>query len=222
MKENKFANLFPLGVHHHILRTNNPVNMFFEEVLPHYKDPNSFATAVEDKRLRLRPRELLGLCLMSIHAGAVTGVKWAPGTDPMGRDGLIMRVDETEHVKNYRSGLIIEQVFIPPHDKRDLTQAIIESIELKSSRGHAYTDKMNLVVLVGKAGDFDVTKLIPVSAKTEFGACYLFAMKEPMPFNYYAATLKAPDDPMEYYSITFDASNKSASIMPKGRFVPIG
>jgi hypothetical protein len=221
MEENKFTNLFPLGVHHRILRSNNPVNVFFEEVLPHYKDQKSFATAVEDKRLRLRPRELLGLCLMSIQASAVTGVKWAPGTDPMGRDGLIMRVDETEHVKSFRGGLIIEQVFIPAHDKRDLTRAIIESIELKSSRGRAYTDKINLVVLVGKVGDFDVTQILPVSAKSEFGACYLFAMKEPMPFTYYAATLKAPDDPLEYYSIIFDASNKSASIMPKGRFIPI-
>lgn len=215
-----FKNIRSLGVRHKIIKSPSLHRVFFDFVLPKYEDTKSFISSRPYTEINLRPVELLGLCIASALASYLTGIRWTPASDPLGYDGSIIRLDQIEHVKKKRSGMLFEQTFIPD-DNEEITQSIINSIDRKLSKGVNYTENINLLILSEKNGEVDQTRLINYVQASNLEYCSIFFMQEPRPFKFNGAILKSPADELGIYHVNFNSSDEGVETFQSKSFIPI-
>ncbi len=186
-------NIKKLGIPEPILITKSVEKTFTKILLEGYKynPKNYLSSGREIPHLKIRPRELLGLCIMSHLGNYLTGENWLPATDPWGRDGSI--IVERDGI---RVGMVIEQVYVGSHSKGDLTKNVLQAIKKKEDRGKSYTDDVNLVVFVDTHGELEVEMIAKRIQNSPFGAIYLFGLADPKDFLYFAAILKSPSEPL--------------------------
>lgn len=181
---------------------------FTKILLAGYNYEDYLSNGREIPHLKIRPRELLGLCIMSYLASHLTGEEWLPATDPWGRDGSVAVERDGITV-----AMITEQVYVGSHSRGDLTENVLKAISKKELRGKSYTDDVNLVVFVDRYGELDVKKIAKEIQESPFGAIYLFGLADPKDFLYFAATLKSPTDPLGSVMIKVDHKTGKSTVL---------
>lgn len=215
-----YTNIRPLGVIHRINKYESCERAFCELFIPNFTNLKSLRSGPNIPIINLRPREVLGLCLMCHKANQITDNNWTIATDPLGQDGAIVRKDDSVDKKGNKRGLIIEQVYIP-NNETPFIKEFENALNKKLEKGEDYVKNLNLLILSEYGEKEDFNKIIPLAQKSNFKSVYFFVLRNPIPYMFESATLKSPADPLEYYSIGINPLDGSSRIIPKGYFKSI-
>jgi|SRR3989344_2043567 len=215
-----YFNIRSLGVTYRINKYESCERAFCELFIPNFKDLKSLRSGSNIPIINLRPREVLGLCLMCYQANQLTDNNWTIATDPLGQDGAIVRKDDSVDKKGNKRGLIIEQVYILNNDAPFIKE-FENALDKKLEKGDDYVKNLNLLILSEYGEKEDFSKMIPLVQKSSFESVYFFVLRDPIPYMFESATLKSPADPLEYYHIGINPLDGSSRIIPKGYFKPI-
>ncbi len=152
-------------------------NAYLDAIEPYIGDKRLFVSGPMHKTLGLRARELFGLILIAHVHNYLTGGKWVPGTDPLGHDGVIMRIDDP---RIRGSGRAYEQVFVPEVDPKEpdqtIEEGVLKAIERKADRGEAYRANTDLIVFVNRSGNIgDLRALADAAGQLGYEAVYMIA-----------------------------------------------
>jgi hypothetical protein len=150
---------------------------YLDTIEPYIGDKRFFVSGPEHKTLKLRPRELFGLIVMAYVLHFLAGGQWVPGTDPLGHDGVVMRIDNP---KTKGEGRAYEQVFVPEMDSKvphqSIEYGVLNAIKSKADKGEGYRSNTDLIVFVNRAGDIgDLRALADAAGQLGYDAVYMIA-----------------------------------------------
>jgi hypothetical protein len=200
------SNIQSLDVKEPILIARSLELTFTKILLGGYTYQNYLLNGRNIPHLKIRPRELLGLCVLSYLGKHLTNETWLPATDPWGKDGAIV----TD--RGGLTGLIIEQTYVSAYSKGDLTTEVIKAIRKKENRGKPYAEGINLVIFVDRDGELSLRNVAPLVQKSYFGAIYLFGLADPKKFEYYVGIIKSPSEPLGGYRVSVDHRSGKATV----------
>ena len=156
---------------------NSIENAYLDAIEPYIGDKRFFISGPEHKALKLRGREIFGLIIIAHVLEHEAGGKWIPGTDPLGHDGVIIRIDDP---KTRGEGRAYEQVFVPEFNPKapnqTIEEGVIAAIKSKADRGEEYRASTDLIVFVNRSGSIgDLRKLADAAGKLGYEAVYMIA-----------------------------------------------
>lgn len=119
---------------------------FVGNFLPNFNGKLSSGRKIKD--IDLLPRELLGLMVASVPINISYNEPYTVGQENyLGLDGVIVRQDIDKQKHSPRPGLFFEQVYVLPGERTTFLSRLQQSLNKKISRGHQYTDNVNLIIL---------------------------------------------------------------------------
>ena len=150
---------------------------YLDAIEPYIGDKKFFISGPEHKTLKLRGREIFGLVVVAHVLHFLVGGEWVPGTDPLGHDGVVMRVDDP---KTRGEGRAYEQVFVPDvtskNPYKSIEEGVLGAIERKADKGESYRANTDLIVFVNRTGTIgDLRALADAAGQLGYETIYLIA-----------------------------------------------
>lgn len=160
---------------------------------------------------KLRPREILGLIILSKVVSYRTKYEWRIGTDPDMGDGTIVLVESEQKA----SGIPIEQVYVCARnsDGISLADAALAELQKKESKGLQYTADRSLLILFNDTGQMDIDKFCAGLTGRTYSDIALIGQLNPNTFEYYCGIVNnegSTDD----YIVTIEQRTGSAVVKP--------
>ena len=162
----------------------NPVEAFRGILLPAISnDQKWFDNGREAKELKLRPRELLGLIILSHVERKRTGLNWDIATDHSYGDGTVV-VAEGDHKG---SGIAVEQVSVTARNAtgKTLADSVLKAIHEKESVSGDYPIDRSLLVFVNESGYMDIERVLNSTSKSPFMDVCIIGFLDPRIFHFY-------------------------------------
>jgi hypothetical protein len=158
---------------------------------------------------------------MSYLGNHLTQQKWTLGLDPFDYDGVIIPEDDSKLETQWKRGLVVEQTYMIHREGVDFVEAFRKSVAEKVSKGRSYAKNLNLLVLSEYGRKEELSSVISIAQESIFESVYLFVLKMPVPYKFFAAILKSPADPLQFCEISINPANGSAKVIPRGSFRPV-
>lgn len=135
--------------------------VIISDLLPNLRAP--LRTGRQIEKWGLLPRELLGLIVTSSFLGALEKVPYSIAVcKPQYFDGVIFKNVSTVKNKAPRTGLIFEQVYVPPPvkgDERSIGVRLMGAMKKKLAYGAQYAKNINLIILARERADNEFTRM---------------------------------------------------------------
>lgn len=180
----------------------------------------------KDPESGLRPREVLGLAIMSNVARFLSGDEWTPGylvnadgkelPEDVAHDGVILctsgpRKNAMMHFEQTMATLRARNA--TPHD---IEAAVLKEVGRKSGRGDQYVEGMALIIQVDYIGELgDLRKLAADVSSSSYKAIYLIALASEKLKDFVCVILKSPGDTLGPVSVNFNRSNGKPDVARK-------
>ena len=200
-----------LGVRKQIVAIE-PSVAFMKLLLPVViRNPENWIDAGRDiSDSRLRPREILGLIILSKVVSYRTNKDWKIGTDHDMGDGTIVLQEG-----NQVSGIPIEQVYVNSRNAegKTLTDAAIAVYQNKEAKGAEYTADRSLLIFINETGEMEIDKFCASVTDRTFTDIAVIGQLDPTKFKFYCGIVNADNDTDDYI-VTVDEQTGSLSIVP--------
>lgn len=160
---------------------------------------NAMRTGREWKRIKLRPREAVGLFLVFAVGQFIDPDNiWTVGSDPESQDGVVVCVNGEKE----GDAVAVEQVYVPNLEIGEISDLIKRRIEQKTSLGSEYAKDRHLVIFCDKSGSLDLSKVSEFLEDQEsFMSYWIIARVDAPNWNYLVATPKTSGDPRQAYKV---------------------
>ena len=173
--------------------------------------------------LSLKPREVLGLFILSCVVRSISGKNWRPGLEPYKGDGTIVNLESGD--KQGYDAAFIEQVYVYFHNRvgeltsSEIVSEIGKQIKKKSEKGGEYTKNRHLLIFLDVTGGLDYQKVKSYLSgiNNRFDSYWLFAKSEKIGHEYYVFCLEASVDQPAAYKLVFSDDFRNYKVELLGR-----
>lgn len=189
--------------------SKSPEALLDQVIIPNIlKDPNALYSSEKLPIIDLSLREILGLVLVSFVFQNMSGKKLLPASNPDGRDGYLVWLEERDSV-----GIPFEQVFVTKFESEGLESAIVQAVKNKSAKGVQYAKDYGLIVFSSKKGEVQTPRLRKNISFTPFESVWWISRTDKKDLKYFVSLLKSNGgDPLGDYIVLIEPEKKTVTV----------
>lgn len=158
---------------------------------------------------KLRPREILGLIVLSVVISHRTKLEWKVGTDHDMGDGTIVLLEDGQKAL----GIPVEQVYVNTWNSegKTLADAALAEFRKKEAKGEQYTTDRSLIALVNENGEMNIDKFCSGVASRTFKDIAIIGQLTPNKLEFYCGIVNQ-DGGTDDYRVKIDEKTGSSTI----------